>query len=246
MRLKDRVAIVTGGSQGIGRAAVERFVAEGATVSVWDVNEEKGKAFAQELTAKGHKVSFEKVNVAKAEECDAAVKSVIGKYGKIDILVNNAGITRDKTLLKMDSAMWQAVIDVNLTGVFNCTKAVAPHMAERTYGRIINTSSVVGVYGNRGQGNYAATKAGVIAMAKSWAKELGSKGITVNAVAPGYTGTEMVMSVPADILEGMKNQTPLKRLGTVEDIANAYLFLASDEASYITGTVLSVDGGLTI
>jgi 3-oxoacyl-[acyl-carrier protein] reductase len=245
-RLKDRVAIITGGAQGIGRAAVETFVREGAAVSIWDMGAEKGEALAKELAAQGHKAEFRKVNVAKYEEVEAAAKGVVEKWGKIDILVNNAGITRDKTLLKMDSAMWQAVIDVNLTGVFNCTRVVAPYMVEKSYGRIINTSSVVGVYGNRGQVNYSATKAGVIAMAKTLAKELGPKGITVNAVAPGYTGTEMVMTVPAEILEGMKNDTPLRRLGTVQDIANAYLFLASEEASFVTGTVLNVDGGLTL
>ena len=242
-RLENRVAIVTGGAQGIGKATVEKFINEGATVVIWDVDDIKGDQFARELTAKGT-AKFIKVNVAKFDEVEKAVQSVISEFGKIDILVNNAGILRDATLTKMTPEQWQQVIDVNLTGVFNCTKNVAPHMIEKQYGKIINATSVVGLYGNFGQTNYVATKSGVIGMTKVWARELGRKGINVNAIAPGFIATEMVASMPEKIINMMKEKTPLGRLGTPEDIANAYLFLASDEASYINGTVLSVDGGV--
>lgn len=245
-RLAGKIAIITGGARGIGRAGVERFLEEGATVVIWDVNAEAGAAAVSELTAKGYKVEFASVNVTSLPETEAAAKVVIDKYGKIDILVNNAGITADKTLLKMTAEQWQKVIDVNLTGVFNVTKAVAPFMVEKNYGRIINTSSVVALYGNRGQTNYVATKAGLIGMTKTWAKELGPKGVTVNAVAPGYIETEMILSVPQDILDAIKADTPMRRLGKPEDIANAYLYLASDEASFVSGHVLSVDGAMTL
>jgi 3-oxoacyl-[acyl-carrier protein] reductase len=245
-RLEHKIAIITGAAQGIGKVAAETFAKEGATVSIWDMNEAKGNETVASLVQAGFRAEFRKVNVAVYAETLAAAAGVKEKYGRIDILVNNAGITRDKTLLKMEPEMWQQVIDVNLTGVFNTTKCVAPYMVEQSYGRIINTSSVVGIYGNVGQSNYTATKAGVIALAKTWAKELGPKGITVNAVAPGFTATEMVLTVPAEILDAMKAKTPIRDLGTPEDIAHAYLFLASDEARFITGTVLSVDGGLTL
>jgi 3-oxoacyl-[acyl-carrier protein] reductase len=174
----------------------------------------------------------------------ASAEQVNQDFGSIDILVNNAGITRDASLKKMTEQQWQQVIDVNLTGVFNCTKAIYPFMAEKGTGRILNAASVVAHNGNFGQTNYVAAKAGVIGMTKVWAREFGRKGITVNAVAPGFINTEMVETVPAAILEGMASKTPLGRLGEAEDIANAYLFLASDEAAFITGVVLNVDGGL--
>lgn len=245
-RLQGRVAIITGAAQGIGRAAAETFAREGATVCIWDMNPAKGEAAAEALRQAGYTAVFRQVNVTQYAETEAAANALQQQFGHIDILINNAGITRDKTLLKMEPEMWQQVLDVNLTGVFNCTRAVAPHMVARGYGRIINTSSVVGVYGNIGQSNYTATKAGVIALAKTWAKELGPKGITVNAVAPGFTATEMVDTVPQEVLDGMKARTPMRDLGTPQDIANAYLFLASDEARFVTGAVLHVDGGLTI
>ena len=185
-----------------------------------------------------------KVNVADYEEVEKAILQIINEFGKIDILVNNAGILRDGTLVKMTPQQWQQVIDVNLTGVFNCTKAVAPHMIEKQYGKIINATSVVGLYGNFGQTNYVATKAGVIGMTKVWARELGRKGINVNAIAPGFIATEMVTSMPEKVISMMKEKTPLGRLGKPEDIANAYCFLASEEADFINGTVLSVDGGV--
>lgn len=243
-RLENKVAVITGGAQGIGKATVTKFLAEGATVVVWDVDEEKGNKFVAEALSQGYKAKFMKVNVAKIEEVESSVAQIILELGKIDILVNNAGILRDATIMKMTAEQWQQVIDVNLTGVFNCTKAVAPKMIENQSGRIINATSVVGIYGNFGQTNYVATKSGVIGMTKVWARELGRKGINVNAIAPGFIATEMVASMPEKVVNMMKEKTPLGRLGTPEDIANAYCFLASDEASYINGTVLSVDGGV--
>lgn len=242
-RLENKVAIVTGGAQGIGKATVVKFVYEGAGVVIWDVDDNKGTQLANELSSKG-KAIYMNVNVAKFDEVEKAVQSVISEFGKIDILVNNAGILRDATLAKMTPEQWQQVIDVNLTGVFNCTKCVAPVMIEKQFGRIINATSVVGIYGNFGQTNYVATKSGVIGMTKVWARELGRKGINVNAIAPGFIATEMVASMPEKIINMMKEKTPLGRLGTPEDIANGYLFLASDEASFINGTVLSIDGGV--
>ncbi|MGE5432098.1 MAG: 3-oxoacyl-[acyl-carrier-protein] reductase [Syntrophomonadaceae bacterium] len=245
-RLENRVAIVTGGAQGIGKAAILKFASEGATCVIWDVNEGKGNELVKELEADGTKALFIKVDVTSPESTENAAREVLGKYGKIDILVNNAGITRDASFMKMTFEQWKQVIDVNLSGVFNCTKAVVPSMVENKSGKIINTSSVVGLYGNFGQTNYVATKSGVIGMTKTWARELGRKGINVNAVAPGFIATDMVAAMPENVLEGMRAKTPLGRLGTPEDIANAYLFLASDEACYVNGAVLSVDGGITI
>lgn len=245
-RLKNKIAIVTGGAAGIGRTAVEKYAHEGATVSIWDVNAEKGAELVSALEAKGQKAEFRNVNVVDLAEVKKNVEEIKAKYGSIDILVNNAGITRDASLLKMEEEAWDQVMDVNLKGVFNCGKSVAAVMAEQGSGVIINTSSVVALYGNFGQSNYVATKTGVIGMTKVWARELGRKGVRVNAVAPGFIATEMVLTVPEKVLDGLKAKTPLGRLGEPEDIANAYLFLASDESAFITGTVLSVDGGLVL
>ncbi len=242
MRLSNKVAIITGGARGIGQAAAEIFAREGAIVIIWDMLDD-GEVTAQNLREKGHQATFMKISVTDASAIEAAVREVIETYGQIDILVNNAGITRDKTLLKMSFAEWQQVIDVNLTGVFNCTKAVVPHMVERKYGRIICTSSVVGIHGNFGQTNYAATKAGVVAMCRTWAKELGPKGITSNAVAPGFIRTDMTDAMPEEVRQATIQTIPVKRMGEPEDIANAYLFLASDEASFVNGQVLGVNGG---
>ncbi len=246
MRLKNKVSIITGGSRGIGRSAVIKFCEEGAKVVIWDVLKEDGEKLASEMSGKGYVCIFQFTDVTNASMIEKNVNSIIEQFGQIDVLVNNAGITRDATLFKMTEEQWQQVINVNLTGVFNCTKAVAPHMVERGKGKIINTSSVVALYGNFGQSNYVATKSGIIGLTKVWARELGRKGICVNAVAPGFIETEMVMSVPEKVLQMMKEKTPLGRLGKPEDIASAYLFLASDEADYINGAVLSVDGGMTI
>lgn len=243
-RFETKIAIVTGGAQGIGLTAVESFAKEGATVAIWDFDEAKGKREALRLKEAGFSVVFSKVDVASLEDTATAAEELLTNFGRIDILINNAGITRDASLLKMTAEQWSQVIAVNLTGVFHCTKAVAPAMIRQGWGRIVNTSSVVGLYGNFGQTNYVATKSGVIGMTKVWARELARKGVTVNAVAPGFIATEMITTVPDKVIQGVLERTPVGRLGTPHDIAAAYLFLASEEASFINGAILSVDGGL--
>lgn len=245
-RIENKVAIVTGGARGIGKAAVLRFAEEGAAVAIWDVNEELGNELVSSLTNEGKKALFVKVDVTDFNSTTEAAAKTVETLGTIDILVNNAGITRDASLAKMTPEQWKMVIDVNLTGVFNCTKSVMNIMIEKGSGKIINTSSVVGLYGNFGQTNYVATKSGVIGMTKVWARELGRKGICVNAVAPGFIATEMVGTIPEKVINMLVEKTPLGRLGAPEDIANAYLFLASNESNYVNGTVLSVDGGLVM
>ena len=255
MRFKDKVAVVTGGANGIGRSVAEQFAKEGAQVAIWDLADEAGEKLAREINDRNEVALYRHVNVTQSEDVDAAVEELVGEWGKIDILINNAGILRDGQLVKvkdgetqkrMSDEMFDMVIDVNLRGVFICTRAVSPHMIQQKRGVILNASSVVGLYGNFGQTNYVATKAGVIGMTKVWARELGRYGIRVNAIAPGFIGTEMVMAMPEKILDGMKQHTPLGRLGEPQDIANAYAFLASDQASFISGTVLSVDGGIVV
>lgn len=245
-RLAEKVAIITGGSAGIGKATAEKFAQEGAHIAIWDVAEEKGKQLALSLESYDIKASFFKVDTSQQTQVDQAAQETLERFGKADILVNNAGITRDASFLKMTHEQWEQVININLTGVYNCTKAIAPHMVSRNFGRILNASSVVGLYGNFGQTNYAATKAGVIAMTQTWARELGRKGITVNAVAPGFISTEMVALMPETVLEGMKAKVPLGRLGTPGEVAALYAFLASDEAAYINGATISIDGGITL
>ncbi|MEH7179090.1 3-oxoacyl-ACP reductase FabG [Neobacillus vireti] len=244
MRLKDKVALITGAANGIGLTAAELFAKEGAKVAMADFNAEIGEKRAGELREKGYEVTFFQVNVTDRSSVDKMVGKVRDTYGNIGVLINNAGITRDAMLSKMSVEDFRAVMDVNLTGVFHCTQAVLPSMIENGKGKIINTSSVSGIYGNVGQTNYAASKAGVVGMTKTWAKELGRKGINVNAVAPGFIETGMTAVVPEKIIDQMKQMIPLARLGKPEDIANAYLFLASDESNYINGTVLQVDGGI--
>lgn len=255
IELKDRVAIVTGGASGIGRETALAFARAGAGVAVWDMAEERGAALVAEIEGEGGTAAFFRVNVAVQSEVEARIVATLDKFGKVDILINNAGITRDAQLVrvkdgavagKMSEAEFDAVINVNLKGVFNCTQAVVPHMIERGYGRIVSASSVVGLYGNFGQTNYVASKAGVIGMSKVWARELGKRGITVNVVAPGFIGTEMVQAMPEQVLANMVSHTPVGRLGAPEDIAYAYLFLASEEAGFVNGAVLSVDGGLVL
>lgn len=246
MKFQNKTVVITGGASGIGKAAVEKFARQGAAVAIWDVNEVPGKELELLLLNEGLVARFIKVNTASLAEVEAATRTVIQQFGKIDVLVNNAGITRDASLQKMTSEQWQQVLDVNLTGVFNCCKAVSPGMIEHNFGRIINTSSIVGLYGNYGQANYAASKAGVIAFTQTLARELGKHNITVNAVAPGFIATDMIQTIPAKVIEMMKEKVPLKKLGTPEDVANVYAFLASPEAQFISGTVISVDGGLTI
>ena len=237
---------ITGGAAGIGKATAEKFAAEGAKVVICDVNEEAGYALAEQL---GNGASFWKVNVVNRQEVQDWVDEVAKHYGRIDVLINNAGITRDGQFIKykdgelvgqMSEEAFDAVIAVNLKGVFNCTQAVVPYMIKQNGGAVVNASSVVGLYGNFGQTNYAATKFAVIGMTKTWARELGKYQIRVNAVAPGFILTEMVQKMPEKVLEGMAGNTPLKRLGKPEEIANVYAWLASDEASYIHGTVISV------
>ncbi len=249
-RLQDRVTLITGGAAGIGKATAERFAEEGAKVVICDVNAEVGQATADATGAE-----FFKVNVADHAEVNDWIEAVIAKYGHVDVLVNNAGIVRDNQLIKwkdgqvvgmMPEADFDLVIAINLKGVYNGTQAVVPHMIERGGGVILNASSVVGLDGNFGQTNYVATKAGVVGMTKVWARELGRYGIRVNAIAPGFIATEILASMPEKIIDGMKSRTPLRRMGDPRDIANAYLFLASDEASFVSGAVLRVDGGLVV
>jgi 3-oxoacyl-[acyl-carrier protein] reductase len=252
MRMKDKVVLVTGGAAGIGKATALRFAEEGAKVVICDVNEEVGQATVREL---GAGAAFYKVNVASREDVQKWVDEVVNTYGRIDVLVNNAGVLRDGQLIKfkdgelvgqMLEENFDLVISVNLKGVFNCTQAVAPVMAKQGSGVILNATSIVGLDGNFGQTNYVATKSGVVGMTKVWSRELGKYGIRVNAVAPGFIATEMITSMPEKVLDGMKSRTPLGRLGEPRDIANAYLFLASDEASFISGETLRVDGGIVV
>ena len=235
--LKGKVVVVTGGSAGIGRATVDRFADEGAVVVSWDVSGDPA------------------VDVTRNDSIEKALAAVLESHGRIDVLVNNAGIVRDAQLVRwkdgevagmMDEATFDAVVNVNLRGVFLCTRAVVPHMIRAGRGVILNASSIVGLYGNFGQTNYAATKAGVISFTRTWARELGRYGIRVNAVAPGFIATEMVQAMPQKVVDTMTAKTPLAKLGHPDDIANAYVWLASDAAKFVHGTVLSVDGGLVM
>ncbi len=245
MRLHDKVALITGAASGIGKATACVFARNGAKLVIADFDEELGMATVEELRQVGAEAEFVKVNVSNLYDVQQMVDAAVKRFSRIDVLVNNAGIVRDGLLTKLDPAQWDQVVAVNLTGVFYCTQAVARVMVPQGHGVILNAASVVGLYGNIGQTNYVATKSGVIGMTKTWAKELGPKGIRVNAVAPGFIMTGMTEQMPPKVLDTMKEKTPLHRLGQPEDIAHAYLFLASDEASFINGAVLSVDGGLT-
>lgn len=242
-RLENKIAIITGAAGGIGAATAELFAQEGATVVLWDVNKEGLESVSEKLNANEKQNLLQVVNIADAKAVENAVNEVLETFGQIDILINNAGITRDARLVKMSFEQWQQVLDVNLTGVFNTTKIIAPHMIERGYGRIINTSSIVGLYGNFGQTNYVATKSGVIGMTKVWARELGRKGITVNAVAPGFIETEMVKTIPQKVIDEIVSKMPMQRMGQPSDIAHGYLYLASDDAGFVNGITLSIDGG---
>ena len=245
MRLQNKVALITGAGNGIGKQTALTFSREGAKVVVADINEDAGRKVVDEILQSGGSAAFELVNVAETKDVVRMVENSVKTYGKIDILVNNAGIVADARLVKMDLEQWQRVIDINLKGVFLCGQAVAKVMeTNQSGGVILNASSVVGLYGNFGQSNYVATKAGVIGMTKTWARELGKKGIRVNAVAPGFIATDILQSIPEKVINMMVEKTPLGRMGKPQDIANAYLFLATDEASFITGAVLSVDGGI--
>ena len=241
--LDNKVAVITGGAQGIGRATCERFVRDGASVVIADVADEAGAELAEAL---GDKAVFVHTDVTDADSAAAAMQAAVDHFGGLDVVVNNAGITRDATLKKMTGDQFDAVINVNLKGVYLCTQAAVPLLEARGGGAILNAASVVAHNGNFGQTNYVATKAGVIGMTKTWARELGRKGIRVNAVAPGFIATEMVLTVPEKVLDGLRGKTPLGTLGQPDDIAAAYAFLASDDAAFITGTCLNVDGGLVL
>lgn len=250
-----KVVIITGAAAGIGRATAVRFAKEGACVAGWDVSDKAAAAFETDIQAAGGQALFQAVNVTEPAALETAISAVIEKWGGIDVLINNAGIVRDAQLIKMNGAgpvrsmpeeSWDAVIDVNLKGVFLTTRAVVPHMIRRGGGVVLSAASVVALNGNFGQTNYVASKAGVIGMTRTWARELGKYNIRVNAVAPGFIATEMLKSMPPDILDNMVLHTPVGRIGSPEDVANAYFWLASDQASFVHGTVISVDGGMVI
>ena len=246
MRLENKVTVITGAGSGIGKETALLFAKEGAKVVVADVNEKGGEETTADIKKNGGEAFFAKLDVTNREQSKQMVKSTLEKYGRIDVLINNAGIVQDAFLSKMTEEQWDKVINVDLKGVFNCIQAVVEVMINQGNGVIINTSSIVGLNGNVGQVNYAAAKAGLIGMTKTLAKELGKKGIRVNAVAPGFIATPMTSNVPEKILEMMKEKTPLRRLGEPKDVAYAYLYLASDEANFVNGAVLCVDGGLII
>jgi len=245
-RLKGKVSLITGAAQGIGLATALKFANEGAIVIVCDVKQAGVDAAVAQCAATGAQAQGFVVDVTQRDMVDATVKAVLEKFGRIDVLVNNAGITQDARLQKMTIEQFDRVIDVNLRGVFHCSQAVTDAMVAQGSGVILNASSVVGIYGNFGQTNYAATKFGVIGFTKTWSRELGPKGIRVNAVAPGFIDTPILATIPEKVIAEMVARVPLKRLGKAEDIANVYAFLASDEAAYINGTVIEVAGGLTL
>ncbi len=253
--LRGKVVVVTGAAAGIGRATARRFACEGCRVAAWDINDAGREELLRELSSLGGEPVFRKINVCDSRDVEEAVKETVARWGAVDVLINNAGITRDAQLIKwkdeevaslMTDEAFDAVISVNLKGVFVCTRSIVPHMIRSGGGVILNASSIVGLYGNFGQTNYAAAKAGVIAFTRTWSRELGKHNIRVNAVAPGFIATEMVRSMPAKIIESMVEHTPLGRMGAPEDVAAAYVWLASDASSFITGAVLSVDGGLVV
>jgi 3-oxoacyl-[acyl-carrier protein] reductase len=246
MRLKDKVCIVTGSAGGIGLATARRFAREGARVVVADLDAQLVAQRAAEIEAAGGQVMGLRLDVTDRATMDALCQAVLGRWGRIDVLVNNAGITRDARLARMTDAQFDDVIAVNLKGVFECTQAVLPAMLEQGSGVVINASSVVGLYGNFGQTNYAATKAGVIAFTKTWARELGPKGIRTAAVCPGFIATPILATIPPPVMAKMIEKVPLGRLGEPDEIAAVYAFLASDEASYVNGAVIEVSGGIQV
>jgi len=246
MRLKDKVSIITGGGRGIGRATALKFAREGAIVALCDMDQASVDEALAAIRAEGLQAMGFIVDVTRRATIDAMVQAIMAKHGRIDVLVNNAGIVMDAQLKKMSDAAFDKVIDVNLKGTYNCARAVVDIMIEQGSGVILNASSIVGIFGNFGQTNYAASKFGVIGMVKTWARELGKKGIRANAVCPGFVETSIISSIPEKVLDTMRERVPMGRLGKPEDIANTYAFLASDEASYINGAVIEVSGGATI
>ena len=246
MVLKDKVAVITGGGQGIGRDIALKLANEGAAVAVADIVKEKAKATAAEIAQIGHKANAFGVDVADIKSVQNGIQNVLDTFGKIDILVNNAGITRDALLVRMKDEDWEAVIRVNLTGTFNCTKTVSKHLMRQRSGRIINIASIIGLIGNVGQANYGASKAGIIGLTKSCARELAPRGITVNAVAPGFIKTEMTDRIPDEVKQMMLNNIPMGKFGTPADVAGVVLFLAGPRSNYITGQVINVCGGMVM
>jgi len=246
MRFRDKTALITGSAQGIGREIALAFAREGADIVISDINLEKAEVTKKEIEALGVKAMAVELNVTDYSKVEEAVNKILDKLGKVDILVNNAGITKDGLMLRMADADWDAVINVNLKGTFNCTKAVARPMIKQRSGRIINIASIIGIVGNAGQANYAASKAGIIALTKTTAKELASRSITVNAVAPGFIQTDMTATLPDELKQKMLAAIPLQKFGSPLDVANACLFLASEESGYITGQTIVVDGGMVM
>ena len=244
LKLTGKVALVTGAAQGIGKAVALLLARNGADIVVSDINLEKAEETAKEIESIGRKAMAIKVNVANLNDVEQMVEAILEKFGKIDILVNNAGITRDKLILRMTEEDWDAVLNVNLKGTFNCTKAVVRHMSKQRSGKIVSIASVVGEMGNAGQANYSASKAGVIGFTKTIAREFAQRGINVNAIAPGYIETPMTEGLPEKAKEELKRLIPMERLGKPEDVAEAVLFLVSEASSYITGQVLNVNGGI--
>ena len=245
-RLKDKVAIITGSGQGIGKATALLFAREGASVIVAEYNKDTGEAVATEINEAGGEGRFAQVDIANRESVQALISDVLETNGNIDVLVNNAGVIKDNTLEKMTDEEFDRVISVNLRGTYICTKEAAEIMRKQGSGVILNAASVVALYGNFGQTNYVASKAGVIGMTKVWARELGKYGIRVNAVAPGFISTDMIKDIPENVIEMMLKKVPLRRMGQIEEVASVYAWLASDDASYVTGTVINVDGGVVV
>jgi len=241
-KLDGQIAIITGGAKGIGYGVCEVFCQYGATVVIWDVIDQ-GEQTAETIRANGGNISFRKTDITDREDVKAAAKAVFDQHGKIDILINNAGIIRDRSFMKMSDNEWDSVINVNLTGTYNATKAVLPFMREAGYGRIVSASSINGSLGAFGQTNYAATKAGLVGFTKSLAKEVGKYGITANAVAPGFIKTDMTDSMPEEIVKAGIASIPVRRIGTPEDMAHCYMFLASKEAGFVNGHLLHANGG---
>lgn len=244
--LKNKIVVVTGAGQGIGKATAIRFANEGSKVVVAEYNSTTGKAVSDMIAESGGNSLFVQVDISKRESVQKMVSETMKIFGRIDVLVNNAGVIDDVTLKKMTDEQFDRVINVNMKGTFICTQEVATIMREQEYGVILNAASVVALYGNFGQTNYVASKAGIIGMTKVWARELGKYNIRVNAVAPGFIQTDMVKDIPEEVLTASLQHVPLKRMGQPEEVAATYCFLASDDASYITGTVISVDGGSVV
>ncbi len=246
MNLKNRVAIVTGGGQGIGKKICLRLAENEAKVAVFDVNEELSQEVIKKIKAKGGDALAVKVDVAKYEEVNEATRQVIDKFKGIDILINNAGITKDSLLLRMKEKDWNRVLQVNLNGAFNCLKAVLRYMMRQKYGRVVNISSIIGIRGNIGQANYSASKAGIIGLTKSAAREVGRYGITVNAVAPGFIDTAMTRRLNKEAVDVIISQVPLQRMGKPGEVASLVTYLVSEKAAYITGEVIKIDGGMAM